>query len=102
MRGGFNVYPREVEEVLLRHPAVAQAAVIGLPHDVQGEEVCAVIIREESQQRIQSEEIIAWARENMAKHKYPRIVEFIDAFPLGPSGKVLKRQLVARYMKQMR
>ncbi|HLI97192.1 MAG TPA: long-chain fatty acid--CoA ligase [Candidatus Baltobacteraceae bacterium] len=102
LRGGFNVYPREVEEVLLRHPAIAQAAVIGVPHDVQGEEVCAVIIRAEHAQGIQSEEIVVWARENMAKHKYPRIVEFIDAFPLGPSGKVLKRELVARYTKELR
>ncbi len=102
LRGGFNVYPREVEEVLLRHPAIAQAAVVGVPHDVHGEEVCAVIIRSTSAHEVQAEQIITWARENMAKHKYPRIVEFIDAFPLGPSGKVLKRELVTRYTKQVR
>lgn len=96
LRGGFNVYPREVEEVLVRHPAVAQAAVIGVPHDVHGEEVCAMIVRSQDAQGVQAEEIIVWARENMAKHKYPRFVEFVDAFPLGPSGKVLKRELAAQ------
>lgn len=97
LRGGFNVYPREVEEVLVRHPAVAQAAVIGVPHDVHGEEVCAMIVLHEHAGSIDAEEIIVWARENMAKHKYPRLVEFVESFPLGPSGKVLKRELVARY-----
>lgn len=100
LRGGFNVYPREVEERLLRHPAIAQCAVIGLPHDVHGEEVCAVVVlHEDARGNVQSEEIIEWARENMAKHKYPRFIEFVDSFPLGPSGKVLKRELVARYTR---
>lgn len=97
LRGGFNVYPREVEEVLLRHPAVAQVAVIGIPDEVHGEEVCALIIRADDGTGAQAEEIVLWARENMAKHKYPRIVEFVESFPLGPSGKVLKRELSARY-----
>ena len=94
LRGGYNVYPREVEEVLLRHPAIAQAAVVGVPHDVHGEEVCAVLILSESVEGIEAEEIIVWARENMAKHKYPRLVHFVETFPLGPSGKVLKRELI--------
>lgn len=97
LRGGFNVYPREVEEVLLRHPAIAQAAVIGMPHEVHGEEICAIVIRAENAQGVQAEEIVVWARENMAKYKYPRVVEFVESFPLGPSGKVLKRELTARY-----
>ena len=97
LRGGFNVYPREVEEVLMRHPAVAQVAVIGVAHDVHGEEVCAVVVRSDAAAGVAPEEIVAWARENMAKHKYPRLVEFTDTFPLGPSGKILKRELVSRY-----
>ena len=97
VRGGFNVYPREVEEVLLRHPAIAQVAVIGLPCDVHGEEVCAVVRVHEHAAGVQSEEIVAWSRENMARHKYPRIVQFVAGFPLGPSGKVLKRELIARF-----
>lgn len=98
LRGGFNVYPREVEEVLLRHPAVAQAQVIGIPHDVKGEEVMAVIVLEDdARDSTQPEHIIDWARENMARHKYPRVVAFVESYPLGPSGKVLKRELVSRF-----
>ncbi|MDQ1713992.1 MAG: long-chain acyl-CoA synthetase [Frankiaceae bacterium] len=96
LRGGYNVYPREVEEVLLRHPAVAQVAVIALPHDVHGEEVCAVVIAAPDTTPT-AEEIVAWSKEQIAAHKYPRVVHFVDAFPLGPSGKVLKRELVARF-----
>ncbi|KDN87768.1 long-chain-fatty-acid--CoA ligase [Kitasatospora cheerisanensis] len=99
LRGGYNVYPREVEDVLARHPAIAQAAVIGLPHPVHGEEVCAVV-RARPGAAPGPElgaAITAWSRERMALYKYPRRVEFVDAFPLGPSGKVLKRELVARF-----
>jgi acyl-CoA synthetase (AMP-forming)/AMP-acid ligase II len=95
--GGFNVYPREVEEVLLRHPAIAQVSVIAVPDDHYGEEVCAVVIRTEEQPDASADEIIAWARERMAAYKYPRLVRFVDAMPLGPSGKVLKRELAARF-----
>jgi long-chain acyl-CoA synthetase len=96
LRGGYNVYPREVEEVLLRHPDIAQVAVVGLPDAVLGEEVCAVVIPA-ADSAAGAEVIIAWARGEMAAYKYPRRVEFVDAFPLGPSGKVLKRELVARF-----
>ncbi|WP_052868062.1 long-chain-fatty-acid--CoA ligase [Streptomyces niger] len=98
IRGGFNVYPREVEEALLRHPGIAEAAVIGLPHPTHGEEVCAVVIRDEHAAAAPTaEEIIDWSRERLAKYKYPRRVEFVDAYPLGPSHKVLKRELRARF-----
>ncbi len=96
LRGGFNVYPREVEEVLLRHPAIAQVAVFAVPDDRYGEEVCAAVIRTEASETTE-DEIIAWARERMAAYKYPRVVRFVDAMPLGPSGKVLKRELAGRY-----
>ncbi|MBM3139322.1 MAG: long-chain fatty acid--CoA ligase [Chloroflexi bacterium] len=92
IRGGFNVYPREVEEVLYAHPAVAEAAVIGVPHESHGEEVKAVIALAPGQ-RATPEEIIAYSREHLAAYKYPRIVEFIDALPKGPTGKILKREL---------
>ncbi|MFJ4773843.1 long-chain fatty acid--CoA ligase [Streptomyces uncialis] len=97
LRGGYNVYPREVEDVLARHPAIAQAAVIGLPHAVHGEEVCAVVLTRPGSVPCPAlgAEIVAWSRERMAPFKYPRLVEFVDAFPLGPSGKILKRELVA-------
>ncbi|MCX4755372.1 long-chain-fatty-acid--CoA ligase [Kitasatospora purpeofusca] len=98
LRGGYNVYPREVEDVLARHPAIAQAAVVGLPHPVHGEEVCAVVRAHPGNAPgpALGAEIVAWSRDRMAPYKYPRRVEFVDAFPLGPSGKVLKRELVAR------
>jgi len=92
LRAGFNVYPREVEEVLMSHPAVALAAVIGVPDERLGEEVKAFIVRRQDA-AITEEEIIAWARDQMAAFKYPRIVEFRDALPIGPTGKVMKREL---------
>ncbi|MBV8639465.1 MAG: long-chain fatty acid--CoA ligase [Candidatus Eremiobacteraeota bacterium] len=95
IRGGFNVYPREVEEVMMRHPAVKQVAVIGVPHDTHGEEIVAVVLREEALE-ITAEALIAWSQEHLARHKYPRHVHFIEAMPLGPSGKVLKRVLRER------
>ena len=97
LRGGYNVYPREVEEVLSRHPAVAQVAVIGVPDDHYGEEVVAVVIRSPAAaERDPAElerEIITWSQGELAKYKYPRRVEFVSALPLGPSGKVLKREI---------
>ena len=95
IRGGFNVYPREVEEILIRHPAVAQVAVIGVPHDTHGEEIVAVIVN--AGQPVQGDVLVAWSQEFLGKHKYPRHVEFVDALPLGPSGKVLKRELRQRF-----
>jgi long-chain acyl-CoA synthetase len=97
LRGGFNIYPREVEEVLLRHPAIGQVAVIALPDDTHGEEVCAVVVRSADGGDVTAEEVVAWSKDQLAAYKYPRVVHFVDAFPLGPSGKVLKRELVARF-----
>ncbi|MCW2599151.1 MAG: AMP-dependent synthetase [Frankiales bacterium] len=94
IRGGYNVYPRDVEEVLLRHPAVGQVAVIGLPDAQYGEEVCAVVVKDGA---LSEEELIAWSKEQLAAYKYPRRVIFTDALPLGPSGKILKRELVVQY-----
>jgi long-chain acyl-CoA synthetase len=92
IRGGFNVYPREVEEVLYAHPAVVEAAVIGVAHPSHGEEVKAVLALAK-RQTATSEEIIAWCKERLAAYKYPRIVEFVEALPKGPTGKILKRAL---------
>jgi long-chain acyl-CoA synthetase len=94
IRGGFNVYPREVEEVLARHPAVAQVAVIGVPDERVGEEVCAVVVAAAT---LDGDELLAWSREHLGRHKYPRRVEVIDALPMGPSHKVLKRELRTQY-----
>jgi long-chain acyl-CoA synthetase len=92
LRGGFNVYPREIEEVLYGHPAVAEAAVIGVPHESHGEEVKAVIALKPGQTATASE-ITAYCKERLASFKYPRIIEFRDTLPKGPTGKILKREL---------
>ncbi|MFJ8729075.1 long-chain fatty acid--CoA ligase [Streptomyces bauhiniae] len=96
IRGGYNVYPREVEEVLARHPEIAQVAVIGLPDELHGEEICAVVVPAPGSTP-DAAAITEWSKEHLGKHKYPRRVEFTDVLPLGPSMKVLKRELRARY-----
>jgi long-chain acyl-CoA synthetase len=93
IRGGFNVYPREVEEVLMTHPAVSLAAVIGVPHESHGEEVKAVVIRAKDHDDVTEDDLVAWSKEQMAGYKYPRIVEFVDELPMTATGKILKRQL---------
>jgi len=95
IRGGFNIYPREVEEVLMRHPEIAQVAVVGVPHDTHGEEVVAVVVARGED--LDAAAIVGWSQQHLGKHKYPRRVERIDALPLGPSGKVLKRELRLRF-----
>jgi long-chain acyl-CoA synthetase len=92
IRGGFNVYPREVEEVLARHPAVAQVAVIGVPDPVHGEEIWAIVVAHKDSSPTE-DEVIAWSRERLGRHKYPRQIRFVDELPIGPSHKVLKREL---------
>jgi long-chain acyl-CoA synthetase len=91
IRGGFNVYPREVEEVLYGHPAIVEAAVIGVPHASHGEEVKAVVVSRDPQLR--ADALIAWCKERLAAYKYPRLVEFTESLPKGPTGKILKREL---------
>jgi long-chain acyl-CoA synthetase len=95
IRGGFNVYPREVEEVLNEHPAVLEAAVIGRPDDRLGEEVVAFVSLRPGTSAT-PEEVVAFCRERLAAYKYPREVVVIDDLPKGPSGKVLKTELRAR------
>ncbi|MFJ7071354.1 long-chain fatty acid--CoA ligase [Streptomyces sp. NPDC098781] len=92
IRGGFNVYPREVEEVLARHPAIDQVCVLGLPDEERGEEICAAVVLRPGATET-PEEIVAWSRERLGRHKYPRVVRLLTELPLGPSGKVLKREL---------
>ena len=93
IRGGFNVYPREIEEVLYEHPAVAAAAVIGVPHPMHGEEVAAAVqlIPEAS---VTPEELREFTKERVAAYKYPRHVWLVAALPMGPTGKILKRKIV--------
>lgn len=92
IRGGYNVYPREIEEVLLSHPAVSLAAVIGVPDERHGEEIKAYVILQKDA-RLTSDELIAWSKEQMASYKYPRIVEIVESLPTTATGKILKREL---------
>lgn len=92
IRGGFNVYPREVEDVLRGHPAALDVCVVGLPHDVLGEQICACIVPTEGA-IVRGEDILAYAREQLADHKVPDLVRFVDALPLTASGKVKRREL---------
>jgi long-chain acyl-CoA synthetase len=92
IRGGYNVYPREVEEALYEHPDVLEAAVVGIPHETLGEEVAALIVPRPGTSP-SAEEIQAWAKERVAAYKYPRHVLFVDELPKGPTGKILKRAI---------
>ncbi|AIY18990.2 Acetoacetyl-CoA synthetase [Pimelobacter simplex] len=92
IRGGYNVYPREIEEVLLTHPAVSLAAVIGVPHESHGEEIKAFVILKPGVEAT-ADEIVAWGKEQMAAYKYPRVVEIVEGLPMTATGKILKREL---------
>lgn len=92
IRGGFNVYPREIEEVLMTHPAVSIASVIGVPDVRHGEEVKAFVILKDGMY-VTENELVAWSKENMADYKYPRLVEFRTALPMNATGKILKNAL---------
>ncbi|MCU7820849.1 long-chain-fatty-acid--CoA ligase [Kitasatospora sp. DSM 101779] len=93
IRGGYNVYPREIEEVLYEHPAVAEAAVVGVPHEHHGEEIAAVIVLREGE-RTTADLIREHVKRRVAAYKYPRIVTFADRLPKGATGKILKREIV--------
>jgi long-chain acyl-CoA synthetase len=89
---GYAVFPEEVETILIKHPAVAQAAVIGVPDATKGEIIRAFVVRK-SGQDVSAEALIAWSRENMSTYKAPREVRFVDALPATGAGKVLRRLL---------
>ncbi|MCR2828447.1 AMP-binding enzyme, partial [Microbacterium sp. zg.Y909] len=96
VRSGYNVYPTEVEAVIARHPAVAVAAVFGVPDDLRGQEVHVAVVPHDGHS-VDADELIAFTRERIAAYKYPRTVHVLADLPLGGSGKVLKRELVARF-----
>jgi long-chain acyl-CoA synthetase len=93
IRGGFNVYPREIEEVLYEHPAVLEAAVIGIAHPTHGEEVAAAVALKPGGE-VTAEQLRDYVKERVAAYKYPRRLWLVDALPKGPTGKVLKREIV--------
>ncbi len=92
IRGGFNVYPREIEEVLYEHPDVLEAAVVGVPHPTLGEEVAAVVVLKPGA-TVAEPEVREYVRERVAPYKYPRTVHFVAELPKGATGKILKREL---------
>jgi long-chain acyl-CoA synthetase len=92
LRGGFNVYPREIEELLMTHPDVSLVAVVGVADERLGEEIKAYIVPKQGATSSE-DEIIVWCKEQMASYKYPRMVEFREALPMTATGKILKREL---------
>jgi long-chain acyl-CoA synthetase len=92
IRGGFNVYPREIEEVLYEHPAVLEAAVIGVPHATHGEEVAAAVVLKPGAEA-EADELREYVKARVAPYKYPRHVWLLEALPKGPTGKILKREI---------
>ncbi len=98
--GGYNVYPREVEEVLARHPAVMEVSVAGVPDPKRGETVKAWVIKRPGHENVTEEEIIKWSKEELAAYKYPRFVEFRDELPKTTVGKVLKRELLREHKEK--
>ncbi len=92
IRGGLNVYPREVEEVMIKHEAVSLVAVIGVPDEENGEEIKACVVLKE-EHTVEEQELIDWTKEKIAAYKYPRMIEFMDALPMSATGKILKKEL---------
>jgi len=92
IRGGYNVYPREIEEVLYEHPAIREAAVVAVPHDELGEEVGAAVVLKDGEE-LDAPTLQAYVKENVAAYKYPRRIWFVDELPKGPTGKILKREI---------
>lgn len=97
--GGENIYPREIEEVLYHHPKIQEAAVIGVPDQVWGESVKAMVVLKKGE-KMKEEEVIEYCKNNLAGYKKPRSVEFVEDLPRNPSGKVLKTVLREKYLNQ--
>jgi long-chain acyl-CoA synthetase len=92
IRGGYNVYPREIEEVIYEHPAVREAAVIGVPDDQYGEEVGAAIALKDGAE-VSTDELREFVKRQVAAYKYPRRIWLVEELPKGPTGKILKREI---------
>ena len=92
IRGGYNVYPREIEEVLYEHPASRRRPWWACPHDALGEEVGAAVVLKEGES-LDADELKSYVKEQVAAYKYPRKVWFVDELPKGPTGKILKREI---------
>ncbi|MFH7322291.1 AMP-binding protein [Aeromicrobium sp. JJY06] len=100
IRGGYNVYPREVEEVLYEHPGIVEVAVVGIPDDHYGEEIAAVIASAPGHE-LNGDEIRTWAKQRLSAYKVPRIYSFVDALPKGATGKILKRSIDKSALREL-
>ena len=98
IRGGENIYPREIDEVLYQHPAVASAATIGVPDSLYGEEVAAFIVLKDGL-TVLPEELISFCRERLADYKCPKTIRIVSEIPKGPTGKLLKRELAVQFLR---
>jgi long-chain acyl-CoA synthetase len=96
IRGGENIYPREIDEILYQHPAVAAAATIGVPDSLYGEEVAAFVVLKDGT-KCDAEELITYCRQHLADFKCPKSIRIVDEIPKGPTGKLLKRELAKEY-----
>jgi long-chain acyl-CoA synthetase len=96
IRGGENIYPREIDELLYTHPAVASAATVGVPDPLYGEEVAAFVVLKEDAAS-SADELVEFCRARLADFKCPKSIRFLDELPKGPTGKVLKRELAKRF-----
>jgi long-chain acyl-CoA synthetase len=92
IRGGMKIYPREVEELMIKHEAVSLVAVVGTPHEQMGEDVKAFVVLKDGCS-VSETDLVAWTKERIAAYKYPRSVEFLPALPMNATGKILKREL---------
>jgi fatty-acyl-CoA synthase len=100
IRGGENIYPAEIEAFLMRHPKIAEAQVIGLPDELMGEEVCA-LIRVTQGKELTADEVREYCKTGISRHKVPKFVHFVESFPLTASGKVKKFEMRERFIKEM-
>jgi fatty-acyl-CoA synthase len=101
IRGGENIYPKELEDVLYAHPKISEVAVIGLPDEKYGEEVMACIVPQQDSEPTE-EEIIGFCKNNMASYKIPRYVKFLDYIPKNIIGKVTKKELKQQILEDMK
>jgi len=95
--GAENIYPAEVESVLAAHPGIADIAVIGVPDEAWGEAVKAIAVRRPEAAGLTEDAVIGWSRQRLAGYKRPKSIDFVEAIPRNPSGKVLRRELRERY-----
>jgi len=96
IRGGENIYPREIDEVLYQHPAVTAAATIGVPDQLYGEEVAAFVVLKDAT-KVSADDLIAFCRERLADYKCPKTIRLVKEIPKGPTGKLLKRELARQF-----